>query len=286
MPKGTERGGAALIEAEKLARWSADLGEMLGCIDDDVLPQKMDDALNRLAPFDLSVTFAYPAQRSPLLLFDGFRGAHPGEPLSAYLGGAYLLDPFAIACLGGVSPGLYRMQQLAPDKFFEGEYFNSWQVHPCISMQSGTLAEEIGYLFPLGVDVMAAYSLMRSHDGRPFDAREFAVLRAIEPVVRQTLTMHWRRSRRVRAQLQGPEARSLLEDAFQTFASEGLTPQQRRIVQMILRGHSNASIGGQLGISEGTAKNHRHAIYDRLKISSQSELFTLFIRHLSSHGRT
>jgi DNA-binding CsgD family transcriptional regulator len=274
-----------LIGAEKLARWSADVGEMLADIDCVALPQKMDEALNRLATFVLSVVFAYPAQRSPVLLFDGFRDAHPGEPLSAYLGGAYLLDPFAIACLGGISAGLYRMAELAPDKFFEAEYFNSWQVHPCISMQSGTLAEEIGYLIPIRPDVMAAYSLMRRHGGRPFDAQEFGVLRAIEPVVRQTLTMHWRRSPSARAQLPDLEERSPLDDAFQTFAQEGLTPQQGRIVQMILRGHSNASIGGQLGISEGTAKNHRHAIYDRLKISSQSELFTLFIRHLSRQRR-
>jgi DNA-binding CsgD family transcriptional regulator len=218
-------------------------------------------------------------------LFDGFRDAHPGEPLNAYLGGTYLLDPFAIACLSGVAPGLYRMAELAPDKVFEGEYFNSWQAHPCISMESGTLAEEIGYLFPLRPDVMAAYSLMRSHGKEPFDAQEYAVLRAIEPVVRQVLTMHWRRSPDIRAQLPELHERSSLEDAFQSFANEGLTPQQRRIVQMILRGHSNASIGGKLGISEGTAKNHRHAIYDRLKISSQSELFTLFIRHLSRQSR-
>ena len=271
-----------MIEAKKLACWSADVGDMLAHIDDDALPHWMDAALHRLVAFDLSVVFAYPARRSPVLLFDGFRGASPRESLRAYLGGTYLLDPFAIACRAEVPPGLYRMAELAPDKFFEGEYFNSWQVHPCISMESGTLAEEIGYLFPFRPDVMVAFSLMRSHGGRAFDCDEFALLKAIEPVVRQTLTLHWRRSQRARAKLQNPDERSDLDNAFESFASEGLTPQQRRIVQLILRGHSNASIGGQLGISEGTAKNHRHAIYDRLKISSQSELFALFIRHLSN----
>jgi DNA-binding CsgD family transcriptional regulator len=51
-------------------------------------------------------------------------------------------------------------------------------------------------------------------------------------------------------------------------------------VQLILRGHSNHSISLRLGITEGTAKIHRKAIYDRLDISSQSELFSMFIDFL------
>jgi len=42
------------------------------------------------------------------------------------------------------------MADLAPDVFFDGEYFNSRQVAPCISMQSSALVEEDWLFFPAG----------------------------------------------------------------------------------------------------------------------------------------
>ncbi|CAN7241235.1 helix-turn-helix domain-containing protein [Pararhizobium sp. LjRoot238] len=63
--------------------------------------------------------------------------------------------------------------------------------------------------------------------------------------------------------------------------AERLTLQQRNIVRLILRGHSNASIGETIGISEGTVRIHRKNIYRRLAISSQAELFRIFIDHLN-----
>lgn len=274
-----------MIEADKFEQWNTDVAAVLARADDPQLPRLLDAALLRLVPFDLSIIFAYPSGRAPLLLFDGLRGTVSDGPLNAYLGGAYLLDPFYIACTADTVPGLHRMQELAPDNFFNGEYYSSWEVHPCISMESGTLAEEIGYLFPIRPGVMAAYSLMRSN-GRPsFDEDEFRLLGAVEPIVRQALTLHWRQlpaSPGARGRPAGAAAEEEgNEGAFSSFMRDVLTPQQQRIVQLILRGHSNLSIGRQLGISEGTAKNHRQAIYQRLNISSQGELFQKFINHLS-----
>jgi len=63
--------------------------------------------------------------------------------------------------------------------------------------------------------------------------------------------------------------------------AERLTLQQRNIVPLILRGRSNASIGETIGISEGTVRFHRKNIYRRLAISSQAELFRMFIDNLN-----
>ncbi len=52
---------------------------------------------------------------------------------------------------------------------------------------------------------------------------------------------------------------------------------------MILRGHSSLSISLHLGIAEGTVKNHRKHLYFKLGISSQSELFHLFVNFVLSH---
>ena len=45
--------------------------------------------------------------------------------------------------------------------------------------------------------------------------------------------------------------------------------------------HSSQSIADQLNISVGTVKVHRKNIHSRLNTSQQSEIFTLFLNHLS-----
>ncbi|MBT6825500.1 MAG: helix-turn-helix transcriptional regulator, partial [Rhodospirillales bacterium] len=49
------------------------------------------------------------------------------------------------------------------------------------------------------------------------------------------------------------------------------------VVSLILRGYSSISIGSMLDISVSTVKVHRKNIYAKLHISSQAELFSLFL---------
>jgi DNA-binding CsgD family transcriptional regulator len=273
------------MEMETWTRWNRDLAGILEQIDGPDVLCRLDAAIRLVAPFDISVCFAYPEDRVPILLYDGLKNTAPPSALEAYLRGTYLLDPFYLASSNQILPGLYRMAALAPDHFFASDYYLSPAVHPCISMESGSLDEEIGFFVPLSAGFMATYSLMRSNGSAAFSADEFARLTAIEPMVRFALSQHWR----FVTKDPGSQARrtwsihgEAMEEAFERFAADRLTPRQRLIVQLILRGHSNLSISLRLGITEGTAKIHRKAIYDRLEIASQSELFSMFIDFLVS----
>lgn len=244
------------------------------------LPKLLDEALDRLVGFDLTVCFAYPKDARPIFLHDGFRGRAPGEALENYLNGAYLLDPFYTACAGAVPDGLYRMKEFAPDNFFEGEYVNSWEVHPCISMESGSLAEEIGYLVRLSAGTRAIFSLMRSNGTEPFSREEFGVLQLVEPVVRQIIRLHWDGVPMADVGRDIGRRGDVMELAFERFGAALLSRREQMIVQLILRGHSAGSIASILEIAEGTVKNHRKSIYAKLGIVSQQELFSQFMRHV------
>lgn len=278
--QGMGSGADAAGMMAQLARWPQHTAEIMAGIGGDELPRALDRSLAELVSFDMTVIFAYPDDRQPIYLHDGFYGHVPGQALGRYLSGAYLLDPFYTACTRRVRPGLYRMRELAPDAFFSGEYVNSPEVHPCISLESGSLAEEIGFMVPLAGGFMASYSLMRSH-GRPaFSEAEMRLLRHVEPVVRQAIQLHWK-DLGATGDAAGPRRRAAeMERAFESFAPDLLSRQEQRVVQMILRGHSSLSIAASLGIVEGTVKNHRKNIYAKLEISSQQELFARFIRHL------
>ena len=70
------------------------------------------------------------------------------------------------------------------------------------------------------------------------------------------------------------------EDRFHEFGCDVLTAREREITQLVLIGHSSNSISLNLGISLPTVKSHRRNIYSKLQISSQAELFSLFLLHL------
>ena len=60
-----------------------------------------------------------------------------------------------------------------------------------------------------------------------------------------------------------------------------LTPREREVVGLTLRGHSAGVLGKLLGISSGTVRNYRKNIYAKLRISSQGELLSAFISTIS-----
>jgi DNA-binding CsgD family transcriptional regulator len=60
-----------------------------------------------------------------------------------------------------------------------------------------------------------------------------------------------------------------------------LTPREKEIVGLVLEGHPSAAIAKRLGIGRGTVKNHRRRLYDKLDITSERELFLLYLDWLS-----
>ena len=284
IPKGIEQAGDAhpiefkgrLGQHSLMSAFDDQLPDLILDIGSPRLMPKVDAALRAIAPFDLSCVFAYPAGAAPLLLYDDFRGAATSAALDHYFSGAYLLDCVYSACKKQTKAGLYRLAELAPDAFFEGEYYNNPDVHPCISMEKGSLAEEIVFLIPLNGSAIAAYSIMRSNGRELFSAQAFDRLKAREPMLRALIQRHF-------LDLATPKPlpeESALEPTFDSFRADILSDRERVIASLILQGHSSTSIGLNLGIAEGTVKIHRKNLYAKLNISSQAELFALFLKHL------
>ena len=266
-----------------LAAWHTATPDLVALIGKQGFAERLDAALRAVAPFDLSCIVAYPGRDRPRLLHDGLGDISSSQIMRNYLDGTYLLDAVYSACLRRAPPGLHRLVDLAPDAFFEAEYYNSPDVHPCISMESGSLSEEIVFLTPLQPGFYLAYSLLRANSSATFSGADFERLRQTAPLVAMLINRHWEQLAPAAAtEADQPHDTDDVERAFATFVPSRLTRREQTIVSLVLRGHSSMSIGRILGIAEGTVKIHRKNIYAKLDISSQTELFNLFIKHLLS----
>lgn len=257
--------------------WIEKAGELISAIGAPPFPPALAALIRAVTPYSYTVIFGYRGSARPIDLYDDFPAAKRKIFVTDYQEGPYLLDPFFLAAVQPVAPGLYRMRDLAPDRFYQGEYFRNYYV------QTG-LAEEIGFFVPLPNSGMIVISLMR--DTKSFSAREIRDISQIWPIIEASALQHWRDladafevtedgSDETRIQRQ-------IEHSFHTFGDGLLTVRERQIVEYTLKGHSSEATGRILGISPGTVRIHRRNIYAKLRISSQGELFSRFIETLGA----
>jgi DNA-binding CsgD family transcriptional regulator len=74
-----------------------------------------------------------------------------------------------------------------------------------------------------------------------------------------------------------------LQEALGAFGSSVLTRREQQVIELVLLGNSTRLVADKLGISAETVKLHRKHAYAKLDISSQAELFYLFVDALASH---
>lgn len=247
------------------------IGRMIAAEGSTDFPRSLADFLRTVAPFDFTVMFSYRGAARPLDLFDDFPRKKRAVFVTDYQAGPYMLDPFYLAATKPVAPGLYRLRDLAPDRFYQGEYFRSYYV------QTG-LAEEIGFFIDAGRGAVVVVSLMRAQ--KVFSAKEFAAIRSVWPIVEAASARHWADVADQFTTKGGADADASgarIERSFLRFGEGQLTPREREVVEYTLKGYSAEAIRQVLGISSGTVRIHRRNIYAKLGISSQGELFARFI---------
>jgi DNA-binding NarL/FixJ family response regulator len=73
--------------------------------------------------------------------------------------------------------------------------------------------------------------------------------------------------------VQEEDRRLLPEDARELYAS--LTMREREVLALLTKAYDNRQIAEALSIADQTVKNHIHAIYDKLYVSSRMQLIQL-----------
>ncbi|NQV44228.1 MAG: helix-turn-helix transcriptional regulator, partial [Rhodospirillales bacterium] len=117
--------------------WHEQIAQIISAEDTTLFPAVLVEALRHIVPFDYSVIFSYRGQERPICVYDTFTPDQRVVFVTDYQEGPYLLDPLYQACAERIDPGLYRLRDIAPDRFYHSEYYRSYY------RRTG-LSEEIG----------------------------------------------------------------------------------------------------------------------------------------------
>ncbi|MDU8945475.1 helix-turn-helix transcriptional regulator [Ovoidimarina sediminis] len=253
--------------------WNQQSARCLDALGSPAFPETLAAGIRSIVPYEFMVVFGYVGTKRPLALYDDFTPERRKLHVDEYLEGPYLIDPFFLASTGDTPSGIWRLRDIAPDRFYQGEYFRSYYA------QTG-LAEEVGFLIDVNAELSIVVSLMRTE--RKFSKAEFRVLTEIQPIVDALCRRHWSTGKNGARSDASKILTEKVSDAFRTIGDGVLTPRESEVVELTLRGHSSEAIGRLLEISPGTVRIHRRNVYSKLRINSQGELFSVFLNTIGT----
>lgn len=235
-------------------------------------------ALHQVIGFDYSVMWAYHSNKKPIDLFNTFDAEKKEVLITQYLEGPYLLDPYYRACQREIEPGFYRIGDLSPVQIGHSEYFKTYY-------KNAKLTDEACFILYPCQNISVVVSLMRGNSSSAFSVSDTRVMNNVEPVVQQLGKQHWQH---IGEQFTGVKESNLeqgdIDRVFDAFLQDILPPREREVVSFVLKGFSSAAIASELGLAVATIKTYRRNIYAKLRISSQSELFSLFLSAICRHS--
>jgi DNA-binding CsgD family transcriptional regulator len=243
----------------------------------DFIPTGL-DYLRYIAPFRGCLLTLLNGTRRPVHLYDNVRVERRAEVVDRYLDEAYLLDPFYVAYRDHAPCDALRLNDVAPDRFQQSTYFKQYY-------HSIRLRDEMAILIDLPAGKHLFYSIGRLIDEPRFTAREITEFRRVLPIFSALNRRHFVHETYNSGPAEEGVPAEEIDAALARFGTDHLTEREREIASLILKGHSSKSIARIISISPGTVKIHRKNMYRKLQISSQSELFSLFLSALSGIER-
>ncbi len=258
-------------------RCASDIAAVVDALGAPHFMDALTSAIGKAVVFDNAMLFAYKAgERVKGPYTDIAEPAEARIVIDKYMAGPFLLDPFYSEVQHGRCDGLVRLGDIAPDKFFESEYFEQ-------HYRRTRITDEAGFFFAGPDGVTLVYSLTRRHGAPEFSDTEIAMMRALAPLVCSLARQHWSVVD-LGFGPQGDGTKAALDPvsaALEALGETVLSQRQSQVVGLILKGHSTEAIALKLAISVDTAKVHRRNAYLKLGVSSQAELFAIFLNLLS-----
>lgn len=243
--------------------WTA-LADAIGATGTDIHVDRLIDMIGAVVPPDLVTVTRYSATRKPEFVK---HRRYSDEMVGRYLDTYYVFDPFYAYWRRERRPGIVPLKSLADDEAKRGRYIAEFLAQSEICDEIGILLEDGGD-WCLGIFLDRSTKMYRDDEIETLRSR-FPVFAALHELDTRTRMPDYLRTNAPAVPGAAPV------NAMQASAElwPELSIRERELVELILKGHPNATIATRLGIAGGTVKNHRARIYDKLDITTERELF-------------
>ncbi len=226
--------------------------------------------LGAVCALDSGGAMVFYRHQRPRRILHRFNPLERSLPEDAFLSGPYALDPNYQLFLQGCPSGVYWLRDIAPDDFYDTEYYRVFY------SQIG-LSDSVDLLWRINADTALNIFIERSISKPKFEHADIIAITAIAPLVFAATAKHHQLTAATTLVDTEQLAHRKVQSTIANFASSLLTRREREVLFYMISGYSSALTAERLQANEGTIKIHRKNIHRKLDIGSQAELFSLFI---------
>ena len=252
------------LHTQALEVWNREISTAVAYLGKADFYAALVDALSATLPVDYPQVWRYTKDNpEPSVLFHRLTGAQRKQQVDDYQAGLYQQDPFyQLSHTGELDTG-----------------FSHWRVAVDDPRQpfhdSLDVCDEVVFVAQIDANTKVHLCLMRARQTSRFSAAELELLSAFSPMVVQLIRQHC-----LQLQVANPGIEAGVKQAVALFGRSLLTAREQDVLGLMLSGYSTRFAADKLGISTETLRRHKKNIYQKLDVSSQTEVFSLFISSL------
>ena len=262
--------------------WNSALAEALRPADTDKVWRYVFDVLKEGLGVSSLAVIQYVGDAMPKVPVNFSDDDPVGRRISAYLKGAYLLDPFFRANLKEPIEGCYTIEDLSERDFGKSKYYETF-----FSVYG--LSDEINMFIQLAGGACFAISLGRGTGAPKFSDDDRNALADCEPflhILVEQLQSSSKQSLTEADHVLRDSVHDGIKSAIDRLGASVLTHREKTIFDYLIRGYSVKATAKRLHITDGTVRMHRYNIYRKFDVRSQTELFALVMEALKQFDLT
>jgi DNA-binding CsgD family transcriptional regulator len=266
------------MDALKLINeWNRDLGLAISALGTDEFFPALVEAVRSRVPIAYPQFWLYHSSLPPRVLYHEIPAPAVASQIDDYLDGPYREDPFFQTSMDRPKSRVYLLSRVTTGRLEESSYYNDYY------SSTGTVDEAV-YLSLLSRGNVINLSMMRLPKQGRFSDEEYQLLYSLAEPISSLLRIHSEFDAFAVSNLIQPEIDGQIDLAFRTFGASLLSPREKDVLELMLRGYGTDTSASRLSIARETVRRHRKSIYRKLDVSSQTDLFSLFLNALSCLG--
>ena len=266
-----------MTDITQLSKWNADISRAIATLGTERFFPALVEAINNQVKIDYPQVWLYHKDLPPRVLYHEIPERAVAAQIDQYLDGPYREDPFYHTSLHQPRAKIYRLSRITMGKLQESDYYHNYYA------DTGT-CDEVVYVAKLHAGNVINLSMMRLAERKPLSDEEYENLYLLAEPVSELLKSHTEHNDFAATNLIQPGIDHQVDVAFRTFGASLLSPREKDVLELMLRGYGTDTSAERLTIAVETVRRHRKSIYRKLDVSSQTDLFSLFLNSLSCIG--
>jgi DNA-binding CsgD family transcriptional regulator len=263
---------------EKFIQWHKSVSLVIASQGGDQFFPALYTALRTQIAFDYPQVWLYHRDLPPRLIYNEIPKQALHSQVDNYLDGPYRENPFYQVSLNQPRSSIYRLDRITNRRLKESQFYRQCHV------AAGT-SDEVAFVARLSGGNVINVCLKRLATRGEFSDEEYQQLYILADLVAELIRYHSEHREFAVPQLIQPGINHQIDLAFKTFGESLLSPREKDVLELMLRGYGTESSAGRLNIAIETVRRHRKSIYRKLDVNSQTDLFSLFINSMSCIGQ-